>query len=448
MGTLAQTRQSLGLDLRAVEQVIYINSKNNVAGPILNTLSLFSGSGMLDLGFQHGCEALGIRTRVQAYVEWEAYAATTLLARMEDKSLEPVPVFFGDLADFPTAEFHGLVDIVCAGFPCPPVSAAGQRRGVEDERWLWPQLERVIREVGVGWVFLENVRGLLSANSGREFGEVLAGLARLGMHVEWLSLRASDVGAGHERERVFILAWRLGDSRCESFFESSGRFTRPEHSGEIGNVAIAERSGPQTSGELQSGSWQSDLAGTKQDLGDAERNDARRGRRRSERRQSGKGSAARSDELADAGCLRAHGHESVSGRAPETVAPEDDLELADTDGLGRRGQGDASGAPEEFDDGRAVVADPDQPGPQGRGHPGPAGWPLFAPGPADPAWPGILAERPWFAPAVEPGFCVLVDGKPILVDASRADQLRLSGNGVVALQASVAFVLLVERALS
>ncbi len=98
------------------------------------------------------------------------------------------------------------VDLICGGFPCQPVSHAGQRKGADDERWLWPEFRRIIREVRPRWVLVENVPGLLSIDSGRLFGGILADLAALGYDAEWDCIGAADLGAPHLRKRVFIVA--------------------------------------------------------------------------------------------------------------------------------------------------------------------------------------------------------------------------------------------------
>lgn len=98
------------------------------------------------------------------------------------------------------------VDVLCGGFPCQPHSVAGRRMGSGDERWLWPEFNRIICEIKPRWVVVENVRGLLSVNSGREFGIILRDLADNGYDAEWDVLRASDVGAPHRRDRVFLVA--------------------------------------------------------------------------------------------------------------------------------------------------------------------------------------------------------------------------------------------------
>lgn len=174
----------------------------------LRTLALCAGVAGLELGVR---AATGGRARVVAYCERDPFAASVLLARMEEQALEPAPVWCGDLADMPLEPLAGSVDLVCSGFPCQPWSTAGKRRGKSDERWIWPDIARVIREVGPRLVFLENVRGLLAGNG---IGAVLGSLADLRFDAEWCCVRASDVGAPHQRERVFILG-HARESRLE-----------------------------------------------------------------------------------------------------------------------------------------------------------------------------------------------------------------------------------------
>ena len=170
----------------------------------ITVLSLCSGIGMLDEGVSLGIEHLtGSRAVVVGFCERESYAASILMARMADSSLEPAPIFVGNFEDADWAQFHGAVDCVVAGFPCQPWSAAGKQEGTDDDRWLWPAIAGLISEIEPSIVFLENVLGLVSGG-GLEL--VLSDLAALGFDAEWCSLAASEVGASHERERIFVLA--------------------------------------------------------------------------------------------------------------------------------------------------------------------------------------------------------------------------------------------------
>ena len=94
------------------------------------------------------------------------------------------------------------VDIITAGWPCQPFSHAGNRKGANDERHLWPHVADCIRRVGPRYVFLENVRGHLTLG----FDRVLGGLADQGFDAEWGVFRASHVGSPHKRERLFVAA--------------------------------------------------------------------------------------------------------------------------------------------------------------------------------------------------------------------------------------------------
>jgi DNA (cytosine-5)-methyltransferase 1 len=140
-------------------------------------------------------------------IERDAYAAAALVARMEEKRLEQAPVW-DDLEIFDGNPWRGRVDLITSGIPCQPASYAGRRKGVDDRRWLWPHITRVLGEIRPALVFLENVRGLLTVSQGRAFAEILSSLAGLGFDVQWDVFSAAEVGASHRRERLFLLAHR------------------------------------------------------------------------------------------------------------------------------------------------------------------------------------------------------------------------------------------------
>ena len=131
----------------------------------MNVLGLCAGVGGLELGVK-----LAVPTaRAVCYIERETYNAAVLVARMADGSLDEAPIW-GDLATFDGRPWRGVVDCVTAGFPCQPFSGAGKRLGTDDPRWLWPHIERIIRDVGPRRVFLENVPGLIHAGLGNVLG--------------------------------------------------------------------------------------------------------------------------------------------------------------------------------------------------------------------------------------------------------------------------------------
>jgi len=114
----------------------------------------------------------------------------------------------------------GRVDVICGGFPCQDISCAGKGAGIHAERsGLWWEMLRIIRLVRPKFVLVENVAALLN----RGLDEVLGSLAESGYNAEWTCLRASDVGAYHERERVFLMAYSdgfVGKRRRQLFSES------------------------------------------------------------------------------------------------------------------------------------------------------------------------------------------------------------------------------------
>lgn len=172
----------------------------------MNGLSLFSGIGGLDLA----CRLAIPGYRTVAYVEKEEYPRRVLAARMRDGCLHRGPIY-GDIRDFPAEEWRGKIDIIHGGIPCQPWSVAGKRKGAEDSRFLWPEVARIVRTVLPGYVFVENVPGFRKGG----IEAVLGDLAALGFNAEWESVRASDVGATHRRERLFILA-HCNDNRHQS----------------------------------------------------------------------------------------------------------------------------------------------------------------------------------------------------------------------------------------
>jgi len=160
-------------------------------------VSLCTGYGGLELGL----EIAGLALQPLVYVEREVYAAANLVARMEDKTISPAPIW--DCVDtFDAAPLHGIVDGIVGGYPCQPFSAAGRRRGVEDGRHLWPHFARIIQECGPRWCFLENVSNHLRLG----FREVAEELRAMGYRVAAALVTAEEVGAPHKRERLFILA--------------------------------------------------------------------------------------------------------------------------------------------------------------------------------------------------------------------------------------------------
>ena len=164
----------------------------------LREISLFSGAG----GGVLAAKVLGWET--VAYVEWEKYPQKVLAARQKDGLIDEAPVF-GDVREFDGTPYKGKVEVVSGGFPCQPFSVAGRQAADADERNMWPDTIRIVREVEPEYAFLENVPGLLSASHGY-FSNILIDLAEAGYEATWDCVPASAVGAPHRRDRLWIFA--------------------------------------------------------------------------------------------------------------------------------------------------------------------------------------------------------------------------------------------------
>lgn len=398
---------------------------------MIHGLAVCAGGGGLELGISL---AVGDSYRTVCYVEREAYAAAVLVARMEEGRLHPAPVW-DDLTTFDGRRWRGCVDLLSAGFPCQPFSAAGKRQADDDSRHLWPQVRRVINGARPALVFLENVAALVStrqADGRPAYMVVRSELERLGYRVAETLIKASDVGAPHQRERIFVLAhreckgWRLAsadtpgitsvgeqgqEGECQRGGDAIGR---PEQFCECLDHAEdhpGEKLGHATDGQFGGGRYitaPGSLKGGTERVADT---------RRAERRP----------------------HADTRGRGGE----------------GANGSGQAAGGAGER---REAVADPERQGvnrelggPQREGGcllsaagqtvDGRVG--AFPPGPGDrAAWAAILAERPELAPALAP-VCRDADGvADVLVQRAlefRTQRLRLLGNGVVPQQAAAAY---------
>lgn len=142
---------------------------------------------------------------------------------------------YGDVKEINGEELE-RVDLVCGGFPCQPASTAGKRKGLVDNRWLWSEFYRIVRQVRPRWVLAENVPGLLSVNSGQAFGEVVGDLASSGYTIEWDCIPAIAVGAPHIRDRVWIVANSDGDGEGRLSEEFQAGEYEPSRNGEISDT--------------------------------------------------------------------------------------------------------------------------------------------------------------------------------------------------------------------
>lgn len=141
------------------------------------------------------------RYHTRAFVEWEDWPQAVLIGAQRAGYFAPAPIW-ADLRSFDARPFRGAFDIILAGYPCQPFSAAGKRGGADDPRHLWPDVARIIRECRPEWVFLENVAGHVTLG----LETVLRELWGLGYTPAAGLFSAAEVGAPHQRMRIFILA--------------------------------------------------------------------------------------------------------------------------------------------------------------------------------------------------------------------------------------------------
>jgi DNA (cytosine-5)-methyltransferase 1 len=160
-------------------------------------VGLCAGYGGIELGLKRAIPSL----RTIALCEIEAFAIANLVSKMEAGLMDPAPIW-PDLKTFPWAAFRDRVDILTGGYPCQPFSAAGQRKGKQDPRHLWPWIADGIRLLRPRICFFENVEGHISLG----LSDVIEDLAGMGYRTTWGIFSASECGAPHQRKRVFILA--------------------------------------------------------------------------------------------------------------------------------------------------------------------------------------------------------------------------------------------------
>lgn len=157
--------------------------------------SLFSGIG----GFDLAAEWCGWENVF--HCEWNTFGQKVL------KHHFPKSISYNDITKTDFTIHRGDIDIISGGFPCQPYSSAGKRLGKEDERHLWPEMLRAVREIQPSWVVGENVRGLTNWNGGLVFDEVQSDLEAEGYEVLPFLLPACAVNAPHRRDRIWFIAY-------------------------------------------------------------------------------------------------------------------------------------------------------------------------------------------------------------------------------------------------
>ena len=200
----------------------------------LNTFHLFAGAGggvLADVLLGHNpigaCEIM-------------PYPRNVLLARQRDGHLPGFPIW-DDVATLDGNPWRGTVDVLCGGFPCQDISAAGKGAGITGERsGLWKEYARLIGEMRPRFVFAENSPLLRT----RGLGVVLEDLAALGYHARWGVLGARDVGAPHKRDRMWVLAYAPEQGLEGASREGiQGNFTRPSEQSDVAYTSSIRQQG-------------------------------------------------------------------------------------------------------------------------------------------------------------------------------------------------------------
>ena len=426
----------------------------------MNVLSLFSGIGGIDVAVK--LVLPGAKTI--AYVERDKNCQVLLKARMNDGSLDTAPII-DDVRDASVASIPDI-DIIIGGFPCQPFSFAGLRKE-NDERNLWPEFNRTIRSVRPRYVFLENVPGILTSREHEGYiFTILKDLNQGGYDAEWGTIKASDVGASHKRERWFCLAWRrdLADPHQEGLqggfgytggkeredgtsvehdrndiWSETGRSSRtlgnaidtgdtsPEH-GADRHRQTQEQDEHQLSFAEPTGSGFS-VADTTSDGFDPSKSGVIREDYESSSSGEDAAEAGRHTPFTQLADTNSQRFQRAEHRAFDDVATTDKGELADTSSEGSKGiRCTEQGEPCETSGAllhRNAFLEHE-----------------FPPGPTDyEGWSRVLSEMP----EVEPSFCIEADGISKSLVISRSQSLKMLGNSVVPQQVAAALTVLWNR---
>jgi len=196
---------------------------------MLTHASLFSGIGGFDLAAEWaGWENI-------FHCEWNPFGQKVLAHHF------PNSKSYNDITKTNFSIHAETVDVLTGGFPCQPYSTAGKRLGKEDERHLWPEMLRAIREIKPSWVVGENVLGIVNWNGGMVFEEVQLELENEGYEVQSYILPAASVGAPHQRYRTWFVAYSNDKGRCSEFgnvSKENGKICERNENAEFSDTSI------------------------------------------------------------------------------------------------------------------------------------------------------------------------------------------------------------------
>lgn len=188
----------------------------------MNHASLFSGIGGFDLAAE--------------WMDWNniLHCEINPFCRQILNYYWPNAISYSDIRKLDGKKYRGQIDVLSGGFPCQPFSHAGKRKGSGDDRFLWPEYLRIIREVRPRWVTGENVPGILTIEKGVVFESICTDLEKEGYTVWTFNIPAAGVEAPHRRERIWIVAYNksnqqrkqsIGGLRLESGIFSDGVYS-------------------------------------------------------------------------------------------------------------------------------------------------------------------------------------------------------------------------------
>jgi DNA (cytosine-5)-methyltransferase 1 len=200
-----------------------------------------------------GIRRAGVDVFPIVYLENEAFVQANLVEKMETGKMAPAPIW-SDVKTFDAQPFRGMVDGCIGGYPCQPFSTAGKRKGEKDPRHLWPHIREHIRTIRPIWCFFENVEGHITLG----LRNVIKDLVGMDYRTTFGIFSAEEVGAPHQRKRVYILGY----------------------SSSIGSYRGGEDSSDQQSKVLGSGLEQNDLAHPKNGRGKPTKRKGRKGSQR------------------------------------------------------------------------------------------------------------------------------------------------------------------------
>lgn len=183
----------------------------------MNHGSLFSGIGGFDLASE--------------WMGWNNvfHCEIAEFPRKVLKHYWPGAISYHDITKTDFTIHRGEIDILTGGFPCQPYSIAGKRKGKEDERHLWPEMLRAVREIQPRWIIGENVYGLINWSGGLVFDEVQSDLEAEGYEVFPYVLPACGIGSTHIRERIWFVAYKSGVGRQNVQSEPTKRKVQGYH---------------------------------------------------------------------------------------------------------------------------------------------------------------------------------------------------------------------------